>query len=110
MGLLAVGTVVLINFPFADLKGYKKRPAVVVAHSSLDTVILCQITSRQLPDVPGITIVKKDFKSGGLPITSYVRPDKLFTIDKVMAEQNQLGLLSEQKMSVIKAAIRKLLA
>lgn len=108
MGLLAVGTVVLINFPCTDLQGYKKQPAVVVARSSLDTVVLCQITSRQLPDVPGITIVKKDFKSGGLPITSYVRPDKLFTVDKVMAEQNQLGLLSEQKIYNIKGVIREL--
>lgn len=108
MGSLAIGTVVLINFPFADLKGYKKRPAVVVANSSLDTVILCQITSRHLSDVPGVTITKNDFKSGSLPITSYVRPDKLFTVDESTAEQNKLGVLSPEKTGTIRIAIRDL--
>ncbi len=106
MGKLAIGTVVLINFPFADLKGYKKRPAVIIAHSSLNTVILCQITSRKLPNVPSIAIIKKDFRSGGLPITSYVRPDKLFTVDANTAEQNQLGLLSPETTESIRTAVR----
>lgn len=108
MGALAVGSVVLINFPFADLKGYKKRPAVVVAHGSLDTVILCQITSRRLPDVPGIAIAKTDFKSGSLPVASYVRQDKLFTVDAGTAARNQLGVLNARKVSDIKTAVRNL--
>jgi mRNA interferase MazF len=108
VGRLAVGTVVLINFPFADLKGYKKRPAVVVAHGSLDTVILCQITSQQLPDVPGIELTKDDFKSGNLPVTSYVRPDKLFTVDINTAEKNQLGIINTKQVGEIKTAVRQL--
>jgi mRNA interferase MazF len=108
MGPLAIGSVVLINFPFADLKGYKKRPAVIVAKGSLDTVILCQITSRQLPDVPGIAVKKDDFRSGKLTITSYVRPDKLFTVDASIAEQNHLGVLTDQRIVEIKTAIRNL--
>lgn len=108
MGSLTIGTIVLINFPFADLKGYKKRPAVVVANASLKTVILCQITSRQLPDVPGIAIAKKDFRSGELPITSYVRPDKLFTVDVSIAEQNRLGVLTDHTVDEIKNAISNL--
>lgn len=108
MGSLAIGAVVLINFPFADLKGYKKRPAVVVAHSSLDTVILCQITSRHLPDVPAITITKKNFTSGGLPITSYIRPDKLFTVDIATAEHHQLGVLAGHIVNEAKTAVRNL--
>lgn len=108
MGKLAIGTVVLINFPFADLKGYKKRPAVVVARGSLDTVILCQITSRQLPNTPGVTITKNDFTSGNLPITSHVCPDKLFTVDATAAEKYQLGVLNSERIEYIKEAARKL--
>ncbi|MES2970938.1 MAG: type II toxin-antitoxin system PemK/MazF family toxin [Patescibacteria group bacterium] len=106
--MVSVGTVVLINFPYADLKRYKKRPAVVVADSSLDTVILCQITSRKLPDVPAIPITKNDFASGGLPFTSYVRPDKLFTVNADMAKSSQLGVLTDQKLNELKLAIKKL--
>jgi mRNA interferase MazF len=108
VGSVAIGTVVLINFPFANLKGYKKRPAVVVARGSLDTVILCQITSRQLPNIPGIEVTEDDFRSGKLPITSYVRPDKLFTVDISIAEQKQVGVLADHSIDQIKAAVRNL--
>ena len=110
MGQLAVGSVVLINFPFADLKGYKKRPATVIARSSLNTVVLCQITSRKLPAAPSIMITKNDFTSGGLPISSYIRPDKLFTVDANTAEKNIAGQLTERKISEAKAEIRQLFA
>ena len=108
MGRLTIGSIVLVNFPFANLQSYKKRPAVVVANSSLDTVILCQITSRKLPNAPNISIVSNDFLEGSLPINSYVRPDKLFTIDLAMAEKNQLGILTSDKIEEIKTAIRNL--
>ena len=110
MERLTVGAIVLINFPFADLKGYKKRPALVVALSSLGTVVLCQITSRKLPKVPAVAITKNDFSSGGLPIASYARTDKLFTVDSGTAEKNVLGQLNNEKISVIKAQIRQLFA
>lgn len=110
MGELAVGTVVLVNFPYADLKGYKKRPALVVAFSSLDTIILCQITSRRLPNVLAIEITKNDFTAGGLPIASYARIDKLFTVDSAATQKNILGQLNNRKVKVIKAEIRQLFA
>ena len=110
MGSLAVGSVVLVNFPFANLKGYKKRPALVLAPSSLDTVILCQITSRRLPNVPAVELSEDDFARGRLPSTSYARPDKLFTVDSVLAKQAQLGLISSEKLAVVKAAARELFA
>jgi mRNA interferase MazF len=108
MGRPAVGAVVLINFPFADMKGYKKRPALVVGHSSLDTVILCQITSRQLPGVPGLKLVMTDFQSGSLPITSYIRPDKLFTIDGKIAEANIVGQTNIKLIAKVKSAVKDL--
>jgi len=110
MGSPSIGSVVLINFPFADLKSYKKRPAVVVAYSSLDTVILCQITSRKLPNAPSITITEKDFIKGNLPVVSYIRPDKLFTIDAKLADQNKLGSIADDKVKVTKEVIRTLFA
>lgn len=110
MGSLAVGSVVVVNFPFADFKHYKKRPAVVVAESSLNTVVLCQITSHQLPDVPGITIAAKDFKSGRLPLASYVRPDKLFTVDADIAKEDRIGVLAHRSTAAIRTAVRDLFA
>lgn len=108
MGQIPIGTVALINFPYTDLINYKKRPAVVVAISSLDTVILCQITSRQLPNVPAVAISKNDFATGALAFASYVRPDKLFTVNSDLVKSTRLGILTDQKMDEVMIAIKKL--
>lgn len=107
MGLSAVGTVGLVPFPFADLKGYKMRPALVVAQGSLDTIIVCQITSRSLPNVPAITLNNNDFTKGGLAIDSYVRFDKLLTIDATTIRQ-QLGVVSSDKLKTVQTLIKEL--
>lgn len=85
MGIPAVGDIVVINFPFADQKVYKKRPALVVARGSLNTVILCQITSSHILGVPVIKITPASFSAGALPLVSYVRIDKLVTVDEELA-------------------------
>ncbi len=37
---LVVGSVVLVTFPFSDLKGQKVRPALVLANVEFDNLIL----------------------------------------------------------------------
>jgi mRNA interferase MazF len=44
------GDIVVIPFPFSDLSGSKKRPALVLANLQGDDIILCQITSQQIKD------------------------------------------------------------
>ena len=44
------GDVVVIPFPFSDLSGSKKRPALVLADLPGDDILLCQITSQQTKD------------------------------------------------------------
>lgn len=104
MGVLTVGEVILVNFPFADLKTYKKRPAVVVATGSLGTVILCQITSRELPNVPGAKLEAAAFASGSLPLVSYIRPDKLFTVDAALVHR-KLGTLRPAVLKEVRRQI-----
>ncbi len=109
MGLSAIGSVILLQFPYADMHTFKKRPAVVIAHGSLDTVIVCQITSQQLKNVPMVIITYEDFVSGSLPVTSYARPDKLYTIDDGLAV-DKLGLLKPEKTKQIRSHVSGLFA
>jgi len=71
--------VILIPFPFSDLSRTKLRPALVLASTDRDDMILAQITSRPYADARAIKITDQDFLSGTLQVTSYVRPCKLFT-------------------------------
>jgi len=40
------GDIVVIPFPFSDLSGTKRRPALVIADFHGDDILLCQITSQ----------------------------------------------------------------
>ena len=107
MGKFTVGSVVLVAFPFSNLKGQKIRPALVLANVEFNNLILCQITSKQYSSKISICLKSADFATGGLPVISYVRPDKLFTADTTIIK-NTAGQLSAKTMSAILKKVRSL--
>jgi len=76
------GEIVVIPFPFSDLSGAKRRPALVLADLSGDDIILCQITSQNTFDKYAIPIKDKDYISNKLAVLSNIRPNRIFTADK----------------------------
>ncbi len=100
MGKLAVGTVVLVMFPFSNLKGQKVRPALVLANVEFDNIILCQITSKPYTSKIAIGLKSVDFAKGSLPVVSYVRPDKLFTADTAIIKSS-VGQLTPKSKEVV---------
>lgn len=107
MGKFAVGDVVMVIFPCSDLSSAKKRPALVVGLAEFGNYILCQITSKSSSSQRAIALTPTDFDTGKLPVVSYVRPDKLSTLDPSLI-QDQVGTLLNKKMNSIKAAIQAL--
>jgi len=99
------GDVVVLLFPFSDLSGSKKRPALVIANILGDDLILCQITSTARIDDYSIFLGTDDFIDCGLQQTSLIRPNKIFTADKSIISY-RVGHLSAQK---IKEAEEKLI-
>jgi mRNA interferase MazF len=77
--LLAARQVVLLPFPFSDLSEQKLRPALVLADAGRDDWVLCQITSKSYADSRAVELLDSAFVQGGLQLTSYARPAKLFT-------------------------------
>jgi mRNA interferase MazF len=59
----------------------KRRPALVVVDLPGDDLILCQITSQAHRDAYSITLDAVDFESGQLNVRSYIRPNRLFTVE-----------------------------
>lgn len=107
MAVFAVGDVVLIPFPYADFSHFKKRPALVVGRAELDNLILCQITSKPHPSRQAIRLEGTDFAQGTLNVVSYIRPDKLFTVEKEIVER-KLGTLKREKRAEVRLKIRTL--
>lgn len=102
MGKLTVGSVALVTFPFSNLKGQKLRPALVLANVEFNNLILCQITSKPYTSKISICLKSTDFATGGLPIVSYVRPDKLFTADKTIVKKTVGKLTATTRDAVLK--------
>jgi mRNA-degrading endonuclease toxin of MazEF toxin-antitoxin module len=98
------GDVVVVPFPFSDLKEAKRRPALVLASLDGDDLILCQITSRQTRDRYAIPLEDDDFASGSLRQASNLRPNRLFTADRALI----LYRVGTLKLEKLKEAVHRL--
>jgi len=74
------GDIVLVKFPFTDLKNFKKRPVLVIKDENESGDIICfQITSNKLQTK--ILKIEDDYiAKGNLVVESFVKYDKCFTI------------------------------
>ncbi|HOU32432.1 MAG TPA: type II toxin-antitoxin system PemK/MazF family toxin [Synergistaceae bacterium] len=79
MGAFTVGSVVLVPFPFSDLSGSKKRPALLLADVGRGDWVCLQITSNAYGDCTAILLKDEECAEGFLARTSTIRPGKLFT-------------------------------
>jgi len=75
------GDVVVLPFPQTNLQMGKRRPALVIVDLPGDDLILCQITSQAHRDAYSVFIDAADFQSGRLALASFIRPNRLFTVE-----------------------------
>jgi len=109
MGKPLVGEVVVLLFPQTDLQAGKRRPALVVADLTGDDLILCQITSQSRQDRYSISLVAKDFERGHLNIDSFIRSNRLFTVDHSVILYSA-AKIRPTKLLAVRAQIRDLFA
>ncbi len=102
------GDVVVIPFPFSDLKGAKRRPTLVIANLKGKDLILCQITSKNVRDEYAIRLNDADFEEGGLRQESNIRPNKIFTADESIILY-RIGTLKKKKIEEVINCIVKIL-
>ena len=101
-----VGDIVLVKFPFTNLKKYKRRPVLIVKDENPYGDVVCfQITSNQYQNSL-VQINESDFNRVKLTITSFVKYDKCFTInnsviDKKITDVNE-AFLNRLKSSFCK--------
>jgi mRNA interferase MazF len=97
--VFAFGSIVLARFPFTDLSGDKRRPALVVSRNNdrrLD-LVACFISSvlRTGSDVAPI----EASSTTGLKVPSVVRFDKIATLDRSVIA-GKLGEASRPWLSI----------
>jgi mRNA interferase MazF len=109
MGKPVAGEVVVFPFPQTNLQSGKRRPALVVADLAGDDLVLCQITRKARSDGYAIPLVLSDFERGRLAVDSFVRANRLFTVEQSVILYTA-GRIKDLKLQEVKAKIRQLFA
>lgn len=102
--MLEEGTLAVIPFPFSDLTATKRRPVLLLtAPDSYGDFIAMAVTS-QAGHTDSIVILPNDMQSGVLPKVSYVRPDKIVSLNQSIVIKD-VGKITD---SLRLQAVRKL--
>lgn len=94
------GDVVVLEFPYSNLVQIKRRPSLIIKVPKGGDAIVCQITGKPYEESVEIMIKKDDFKKGNLKVESYIRLDKIFSIEKSLIKY-RLGSLKQDKFDII---------
>ena len=99
------GSIVFIDYPYADLGKTKRRPALVVLDSGDADIVVARVTSQAPRTSYDVTV--SNWSAAGLVAPSIVRLDKLITIEKSLIIRT-LGKLSNTDHQSVGAVIQTL--
>jgi len=99
MNILSFGEIVLLKFPFTDGKKSKKRPALVLADTNDEDIIVCRITSKLYDSDFDYEI--KNWEKSGLKLPSVIRLHKIATLEKSLVDQS-IGMIDKKLKKLIK--------
>lgn len=97
---LVKGDVVVIRFPFSNLKEVKKRPVLILKSLKGEDILAVQITGESYATLLEVPLRKESFKQGSLKRESYVRIDKIASLEKSLIEY-KIGALKQEKINEV---------
>jgi mRNA interferase MazF len=103
--------VVVVNVPFSDISGTKRRPALVVStqafHRSLPDLVVCPISSQpRFYERPGPgDHPLEDWRRTGLRYPSTVRISKILAVDRRIVGRI-VGAVSARDLARVGASLR----
>ena len=104
--------IVLIPIPFTDLKSQKKRPAIIISsdkyNETNEDIVVVAITSNIESRNFTITLTADDLEDGVLKVTSMIRVDKIYTLNKSIVIKT-FGRVKPDILAKIKDSILKLI-
>jgi mRNA interferase MazF len=96
--------VVLLPFPFSDLSASKKRPVLIMQSANRQGDFLAAQITSQAGHQGALILEQKDFHVGQLPRRSFVRPDKLVTLNRSLIT-HRMGQLTKEAMTRIREGV-----
>ncbi len=100
------GDIVLLPFPFTNLKGFKKRPAVILYNDDIDIVVTFITTKLKWSEDTDV-LLKPD-NNNRLKKISIIRTNKLATLDTELVI-GKLGELTENNLNEFDSKLKQVL-
>jgi mRNA interferase MazF len=104
MASFAAGDVVLLEFPFTDTSGSKRRPALVLLDTGDEDIVVARVTG-QLSATPQ-DVVLDEWQQAGLLLPSVVRLNKVATLQRRLVDK-RLGRLTPGDWSRVVLTLRQ---
>jgi mRNA interferase MazF len=105
--------IVLLSFPFSDLKSSKVRPALVLSNnkynSKFEDFIAVPLTTNLKSRGYSILLSNKDLESGKLIVESSIKVDRIFSVNKDLIRMT-IGKINTDVHNKIKKIIAELVA
>jgi mRNA interferase MazF len=99
------GDIILIPFPFTDLKGNKLRPALVLIKSNFDVTVSFITTQLKWKDIYDLEILPSLIN--GIKKHSIVRLSKIATIDENLSV-GKIGTLNQNEIFKLNQKLKNL--
>jgi mRNA interferase MazF len=99
------GDIVLIEFPFTNLAGSKRRPALIISNQDFNkskNVMLLAISTKPGEEFFSVTLRQEDFINGELKKLSFVRLQNLITLEKQLIRETVARLRSSKLQQIVK--------
>ncbi len=106
------GDIGAVNFPFSDLSGLKKRPAFVLSNDKVNQsgdLLLIQITSQVKRDGFSIPLEENDYQGKKLPLKSFIRIHKIFTLNESLI-LNKVTVTTEEFSNIVTQKIIEIIS
>lgn len=100
--------IILVNFPFSNLKESKLRPSLVVKPLEGKNTILCQITTKKRGISKYEIALNRKSCEGNIKFDSHIYIDMIFTLHESLVAR-KIGSIKDKKVkSEIDTKIRNL--
>jgi mRNA interferase MazF len=108
------GEIVLVPFPYSDLRGMKRRPACVVSasdyHAGPDVVVAMVTSQTRRLEHPGLgDVIVGRWRTAGLWAPSTIRTGRLLVLERRLLETT-LGTIDSSTAAEVDDALRSVFA
>lgn len=104
--------IILIPIPFTDLTSHKKRPAIIISNDNYneihEDIVVVALTSNVESRYFTIILTGDEMEKGILKITSMIRVDKIYTLNKSIVLKT-FGQVTPEILLKIKDTLLKLI-